>query len=124
MHMPTKSLKSAFTGADITYLGYQIYAILISRRNNRVAINPHIWQSWADTLYRWGAQEVVATLLEAFGPLNLVGAQVVYFGQPFLRMLLPEDHVNAFASLLDNPQETQAFTHFLRYGLHTESVDR
>ncbi len=85
-----------------------------------MAVNPYIWKSWADTLHRWGAQEVVATLLEAIGPLNLVGAQIVYLGQPVLSLLLPEEHVNAFASLLENPQETRAFTHLLRDNVHTE----
>lgn len=82
-----------------------------------MAGNPHIWKSWADTIHRWGAQDVVATLLEALGPLNLVGAQFVYLGQPLLNLLLPEEQVNAFASLLDNPEETRAFTHLLRDGI-------
>mgnify|MGYP000721211661 CR=1 FL=1 len=84
-----------------------------------MAVYPNIWKSWADTLHRWGVQDVVATLLEAIGPLNLIGAQFVYLGQPFLNMLLPEDHLNAFASLLENPKEAQAFTHFLRDGMYT-----
>ena len=82
-----------------------------------VAGYPYIWNSWADTIHRWGAQDVVATLLEALGPLNLVGAQVVYLGQPLLDLLLPKEQVNAFASLLDNPEETRAFTHLLRDGM-------
>lgn len=82
--------------------------------------NPHIWKHWADTIHRWGVQDVVATLLEALGPLNLVGAQVVYLGQPFLNLLLPEEQVNAFASLLDDPEETRAFTHLLRDGMLTD----
>jgi hypothetical protein len=59
-------------------------------------------------------QEVVATLLEATEPLNFIGAQAVYLGQPILNAILPEDHVNAFADLLDSPEETKAFAHFLR----------
>ena len=79
-----------------------------------VVKNQHIWQDWADTLHRWGVQEMVATLLEATGPLNIIGAQVVYLGQPFITHVLPEDQINAFADLLENPEETKAFTHFLR----------
>jgi hypothetical protein len=72
---------------DIAYRGYRIYAILTSRS---------------------------ATLLEATGPLNFIGAQVVYLGQPIITHVLPEDHINAFADLLENPEETKAFTHYLR----------
>ena len=76
--------------------------------------NQHIWKDWADTLHRWGVQEVVATLLETTGPLNFVGAQFVYFSQPIINNFLPEDHINAFADLLENPEETRAFTYLLR----------
>lgn len=79
-----------------------------------VVKNQHIWRDWADTLHRWGVQEVVAILLEATGPLNFVGAQFVYFSQPIITHFLPEDHINAFAYLLENPEETRAFTDLLR----------
>lgn len=81
-----------------------------------VAGNQHIWKNWADALHRWGMQEVVATLLEAIGPLNFIGAQVIYLGQPILNTLLPEEQIDAFAELLDNPEETRAFTDYLRQG--------
>ena len=74
----------------------------------------HIWQNWADRLHRWGMQDLVAALLEATGPLNLLGAQVVYLGQPLLNQFLPDNHLDALANLLENPKETQAFTNFLR----------
>jgi len=73
-----------------------------------------IWQVWADLLYRWGAQDIIAELLEATGPLNLLGAQAVYFGQPLLNQILPEDHLDALANLLEDPEEIQAFSTFLR----------
>jgi hypothetical protein len=76
--------------------------------------NRHIWQKWADNLHRWGVQDLVATLLEATGPLNLLGAQVVYLGQPLFNQVLPEDHLDALASVLEDPEETQAFTTLLR----------
>lgn len=82
-----------------------------------MAGNPNIWKCWAETLHRWGVRETVATLLEAIGPLNIIGAQVVYLGQPLLNMILPEDHVSAFANLLDDPEETHAFAQFLRNGI-------
>lgn len=78
--------------------------------------NQNIWKDWADTLYRWGVGDLLAALLDATGPLNSIGAQVIYLGQPVLNTILPEDHVNAFANLLENPEETRAFTSFLRDG--------
>ena len=74
----------------------------------------HIWQVWAKTLHRWGVSELVATFLDATGPLNVLGAQVVYLGQPFLNQVLPEGHLDVLAGVLEDPQATQAFTSFLR----------
>jgi hypothetical protein len=93
-------------------IGFMLY--LLPGEPCLVAKNQHIWKDWADTLHRWGVQDVIATLLEATGPLNFIGAQVVYLGQPIITHILPEDHINAFADLLENPEETKAFTHFLR----------
>lgn len=93
---------------------------LASGEQYLVAGNQQIWQNWADILHRWGVEEVMATLLEAVGPLNFIGAQIIYVGQPLLNSILPEDHVIAFADLLDNPEETRAFTRFLRQGEHSD----
>ncbi|MBM3145637.1 MAG: hypothetical protein FJ010_11850 [Chloroflexi bacterium] len=76
--------------------------------------NQHIWQAWADTLHRWGVGDLVAVILDATGPLNLLGAQVVYLSQPFFNQVLPEGHWDALADVLENPTRTQAFTAFLR----------
>jgi len=76
--------------------------------------SPHIWQTWVDTLNRWGLKNIAATFLDVLGPLTLLGAQVVYVGQPFLNSFLPEDHLEALADLLENPRETQAFISALR----------
>jgi len=73
-----------------------------------------IWQNWVEVIHHWGMQEVVATLLEATGPLNFLGAQAIYLGQPLLGLVFPQDHVDAFAALLENSEETRAFTRFLR----------
>jgi hypothetical protein len=74
----------------------------------------HIWQDWARILQRWGLQDIVASLLEAFGPLNLLGAQVVYLGQPLLGHLAPIDHLEALAHMLEDRADTQAFISILR----------
>ncbi|MBN1669265.1 MAG: hypothetical protein JW862_19385 [Anaerolineales bacterium] len=74
----------------------------------------HIWQAWERALDRWGIKELVATLLEAIGPLNLLGAQVVYLGQPFLNRVLPAGYLDVLAGVLEDPEITQDFTRFLR----------
>ena len=58
---------------------------------------------------------MVAALLEATGPLNLLGAQAVYLGQPLFNLILPDGHSEALANVLENPEETRAFTEFLRH---------
>ena len=76
--------------------------------------NPHIWKIWADKLHRWGMLDFAAGILDATGPLNLLGAQVVYLGQPLLDFVLPVEHLDALAIMLEDPDQTQAFTAFLR----------
>ena len=75
---------------------------------------PQIWQTWAETLNRWGAKDLTATVLEALGPLSLLGAQLVYLAQPFLAPLFSEGHLDILADLLEDPQEMQAFIIVLR----------
>ncbi len=74
----------------------------------------HIWRVWASFLQRWGLENWVASLLEAAGPLTLLGAQVVYFSQPLLNRSVPEDHLEALARILEDSTHTQAFVNFLR----------
>jgi hypothetical protein len=74
----------------------------------------HIWQVWAETLQRWGLQNLVATLCEATRPLNLLGAQVVYLSQPLFKQLFPADHLDALVDILEDPEQMQRFTQILR----------
>jgi len=76
--------------------------------------NHHIWHVWADSLRRWGLEELVAGILDALGPLNLLGAQVIFLGQPFLGQMLPDGHWDALAEVLENNRQTKAFTAYLR----------
>ena len=73
-----------------------------------------IWQVWHETLQQWRLDDLTALILDALGPLNLLGAQVVYFSQPFLGKVLPEGHWDALANVLENPAQTKAFSTFLR----------
>jgi hypothetical protein len=73
-----------------------------------------VWQIWADRLKDWGMSEFAASVLEATGPINLVGAQLVYISQPVLDGIFPARHLNALASLLEEPEQTEAFVKSLR----------
>jgi hypothetical protein len=72
------------------------------------------WEIWTKTLRRWGIHSLAAAFLEAAGPLTTLGAQLVYLGQPMLSGILPRGHLDALATMLDNPAETQQFIVFLR----------
>jgi len=74
----------------------------------------HIWQVWARYLQRWGVKDWAATLLEAVGPLAVLGAQAVYMGQPLLNQTIPEGHLDALTRLLEDSTNTRAFVDFLR----------
>ena len=76
--------------------------------------NSQIWQIWAENLKRWGVKDLTVTILEALGPLSLLGAQLVYVGQPFLDPFFSEGYLDVLANLLEDPQETQAFIAVLR----------
>jgi len=70
------------------------------------------WPIWMETLRRQGLAELAAWALEAAGPLNFLGAQMLYIGQPFVpastgqglralaHMLEQEDEARVFAALL------------------------
>jgi hypothetical protein len=76
--------------------------------------NSQIWQTWADVLNHWGVKDLAATILEALGPINMLGAQFVYMGQPFLTPFFSEGYLDVLAELLADPRETQAFIAVLR----------
>lgn len=74
----------------------------------------HIWQIWADGLHRWGIKGFVTTFLEAAGPMNLLGAQAIYIGQPILNTFVSDQHLKSLANLLENSVETRRFIEFLK----------
>lgn len=75
---------------------------------------PHPWHHWAQTLQPWGGCNLVATMLEAAGPLTVLGAQVVYVGQPILKQIISLSTLDAVAEMLEDPQQVQAFSAYLR----------
>ena len=68
------------------------------------------WSEWAESLRRLKLDVVAAWLLEAGGPLTVLGAQAVYLGQPFLG----GEKLDSLAHMLEEEEETQAFAHYLR----------
>ena len=73
-----------------------------------------IWATWASRLQGWGLGSFAAALLEGAGPLKLLGAQLVYIGQPTLSGLLPDDQLSALANLLENDVYSSNFVKVLR----------
>lgn len=68
------------------------------------------WVKWIETLSRFHLKGLAGWLLEAGEPLTVLGAQLLYFGQPFIG----SDQVNNLAAFLENQEETRAFAAFLR----------
>jgi hypothetical protein len=75
-----------------------------------------IWSQWADSLKKWGMEGFAAWALEAGAPLGLVGAQLIYFGQPLLSPILPFEQTNALADLLEDRTQARDFIDFLKNG--------
>ncbi len=68
------------------------------------------WSKWAESLRRLKLDGFAAWLLEAGGPLTVLGAQAVYLGQPFLS----GKKLDSLAHMLEEDEETQAFARYLR----------
>ena len=75
---------------------------------------PQTWLSWAKKLDTLGVNELVASCLEAAGPLTILGAQVLYLGQPLLHAAWGEGAIEELAQTLEDTDQTQAFITLLR----------
>jgi hypothetical protein len=73
-----------------------------------------ILQGWANRLQQWRVHQLAAALLEASGPLKLVGAQLVYLGQPILGGFVANEQLNMLAEMLEEPTQTKMFIRYLR----------
>ena len=76
--------------------------------------NRHIWRYWARNLQLWGLTKWVVALLEAFGPLTVIGAQFIYISQPLLSRSLPGEQLDGLARMLEDSSATHAFIDYLR----------
>ena len=68
------------------------------------------WSKWAESLRRLKLDGFAAWLLEAGGPLTVLGAQALYFGQPFVG----GKKLDSLALMLEDDKETEAFARYLR----------
>ena len=71
-------------------------------------------EKWVESLNKLGLQNLTATFLEAMGPMNLLGAQLVYLSQPVLSSFIPKEQSQDFAKILEDPSETEIFIEALR----------
>jgi len=76
--------------------------------------NRHIWRYWAKNLQQWGLTRWAVAILEAFGPLTLVGAQLIYFSQPLMPRSKSAEYLDGLAQLLEDKSTTHAFIDYLR----------
>jgi hypothetical protein len=75
-----------------------------------------IWTHWADSLKKWGMEGFAAWALEAGAPLGLLGAELIYVGQPLFSPFIPFEQTSALADLLEDRAEARAFIDILRNG--------
>ena len=76
--------------------------------------NQKIREKWIKKLYKLQLQNLTATFLEALGPMNILGAQLVYLSQPVLSPFIDIDQSQYFAKILEDPSETSSFIDALR----------
>lgn len=76
--------------------------------------NHNLWQNWAKKLQRLGLQDLTAAFIETTGPLNLLGAQLIYISQPILNTFVRNDRLTALAAILEEPENTKTFLEILR----------
>ena len=72
------------------------------------------WSSLAEPLRRYGLDGTVAWILDALGPLTVLGAQLLHFGEPFLRSSHSSNKLDEIVNLLEEPGESRAFAAYLR----------
>jgi hypothetical protein len=68
------------------------------------------WPAWAERLKHWNLTGFVSWLLEAGGPLTLLGSQALYFMRPFFG----GEQIEALAYVLEEDEEVRAFANYLR----------
>lgn len=70
------------------------------------------WPDWLDSLQHKGLKDWASWVLDVAGPLNLLGAQILYMAHPLF--INNADQMQAIASILEDEDETRAFITYLR----------
>lgn len=73
-----------------------------------------IRQRWIDSLSNRGLSQTASILLEAFKPLSLLSAQLVFTGKPMLKLFMTEPSIDTAGALLEDQSEYQNFIEDLR----------
>ncbi len=68
------------------------------------------WPAWAGYLRHWKLDAFAAWLLEAGGPLTLLGSQALHFVRPFWG----GEQIEILARMLEEDDEVVAFANYLR----------
>jgi len=72
------------------------------------------WPQWAEFLRQRRLEGLAVWVLEAVGPLAILGAQALYLGGPLIRPAVPDAQLEALAGMLEDRDELRDFTAFLR----------
>lgn len=75
---------------------------------NMNEFKPRDYADWVETAKANGWGDLLAVLLDALAPLGVLGAQVLYVGQPVLSVFVNRDALTALAGALEDPDELDA----------------
>lgn len=73
-----------------------------------------LWQAWNEKIHASGLGAWAASFLDAFAPLAILGAQVIYVAKPILGPTLLSSHLDSAARLLEDSHHFREFTRLLR----------
>ena len=72
------------------------------------------WPRWAEFLRSHGLGELTIWMLEAGGPLALIGAQMMHLGGPLFRPGLSGEAAEGLIEILEDEDERSSFIAYLR----------
>ena len=72
------------------------------------------WPRWSEFLRQHHLDDLAVWMLEAVGPLAILGAQALYLGGPLIRPAVSQAELSALAGMLEDQDELRNFTAFLR----------
>jgi len=82
--------------------------------NDPLSLGRASWPSWAEFLRQHHLEGLAVWVIEAVGPLAILGAQALYLGGPLIRPVLSDAELSALAGMLEDQDELRNFTAFLR----------